>query len=116
MNFDPITRLYNVVKKQPNHISIVEYDKEITYKMFFILSYSISQLINHKTNQTTPRVLIYLSKSIEAYAAMFGTLMSGGFYSPLNVSGSSNTKNHIIKLFTPHIIITSLQSTNIKYH
>ena len=107
MNFDPVIRLYNVVQKQPNHISIVDYDKEITYKMFFILSYSISQLIKLNTNQTTPRVLIYLSKSIEAYAAMFGTLISGGYYSPLNVDASSNTKSHIIKLFTPHIIITS---------
>ena len=107
MNFDPVIRLYNVVQKQPNHISIVDYDKEITYKMFFILSYSISQLIKLNTNQTTPRVLIYLSKSIEAYAAMFGTLISGGYYSPLNVDASSNTKSHIIKLFTPHIILTT---------
>ena len=104
----PIYNEQKTIKEAIRRVQAVDYDKEITYKMFFILSYSISQLIKLNTNQTTPRVLIYLSKSIEAYAAMFGTLMSGGYYSPLNVNASSDTKSHIIKLFTPIFVCSRI--------
>ncbi len=54
-----------------------------------------------------PRVLICLPKQIDAYAAMFATLISGGFYSPINAGTSIERLRHIINTFRPDIIFTN---------
>ena len=104
---DPVLRLFKVVQKNPNLVAVAEHDKAITYMQFYMFCFSISQKIKKRISVVTPKVIIYLGQSVEAYASMFGTLMSGGFYSPIHISGSGYIKGKILQSFEPHIIITS---------
>ena len=54
-----------------------------------------------------PRVLIFMPKQVDAYAAMFAALMAGGFYTPVNAGMSVERVRHVLKTLQPDIILTN---------
>ena len=104
---DPISRLFQISKNNPKQIAISENNRNINYRDFFKLCYLVSQNISNKIPETTPKILVFASSTIEAYSAIFGTLMSGGFYSPVNFASPDITVLNILKSYSPHLILTS---------
>lgn len=52
-----------------------------------------------------PRVLIALPQGIDAYAAMLGAGLAGGFYTPLNMAAPPAKHARIAKLLQPTVIV-----------
>ena len=104
---DPISRLSQISKNNPKQIAISENNRNINYRDFFKLCYLVSQNISTKIPETTPKILVFAGSTIEAYSAIFGTLMSGGFYSPVNFASPDITVLNILKSYSPHLILTS---------
>ncbi len=104
---DPISRLFQISKNNPKKIAISENNRNINYRDFFKLCYLVSQNISTKIPETTPKILVFAGSTIEAYSAIFGTLMSGGFYSPVNSASSDITVLNILKSYSPNLILTS---------
>ena len=103
---DPISRLFQISKNNPKQIAISENNRNINYRDFFKLCYLVSQNISTKIPETTPKILVFASSTIEAYSAIFGTLMSGGFYSPVNFASPDITVLNILKSYSPHLIFS----------
>lgn len=102
---DPVESLMQRVHAQPDHLAVVQDECSITYKEFGSLAARIAATFAmHCTN---PRVLIYLPKGFQAYAAMFGTLMAGGYYSPINMETPLHRHIAIFNQFEPNIVISS---------
>ncbi|MBF0249277.1 MAG: AMP-binding protein [Alphaproteobacteria bacterium] len=54
-----------------------------------------------------PKVLVYLPQGAEAYAAMFATLMAGGYYAPVNLSAPPARQRSVIDQFAPDVVVTN---------
>ena len=54
-----------------------------------------------------PRVLVSLPQGADAYAAMFATLMAGGYYAPVDVNAPSARSNLLEQSFDPDVIIAA---------
>jgi D-alanine--poly(phosphoribitol) ligase subunit 1 len=52
-----------------------------------------------------PKVLIGVSQSPNAYAAMYGTLMAGGTFCPIDVNGPVQRNVHIVQSFMPEVLL-----------
>ncbi len=55
--------------------------------------------------RTAPRVLIALPSGADAYAAMLGASLAGGFYTPLNVNAPALKWAHVCRLLQPDFIV-----------
>ncbi len=55
--------------------------------------------------RTAPRVLIALPSGADAYAAMLGAGLAGGFYTPLNVNAPALKWAHVCRLLQPDFIV-----------
>ena len=54
-----------------------------------------------------PRVLIALPQSADAYAAMLGVAMGGGYYAPVNPASAPEKIRRIVRSFEPHFVIAA---------
>ena len=102
---DPLELILNHAMELPHHLAIVESKREITYQSLANLAdrmaYHFLKTADH------PKVLIHLPQSIEAYAAMMGTLQAGGVYCPSNISAPLEKQKLIIDQFKPDIILSN---------
>jgi D-alanine--poly(phosphoribitol) ligase subunit 1 len=57
------------------------------------------------SSQITPKVLVAVRQSEYAYAAMFGTLLAGGTFCPINVDGPEHRNIHILQAFMPDVLL-----------
>lgn len=101
-----LTRLFDVAARFPDNVAIDEgADRCTNYAAFASrvrrLAHEFSTLAN------APRVLIYMPKQADAYAAMFATVMAGGFYTPVNAGISPQRLNHVMNTLAPDIIFTN---------
>lgn len=71
------------VEKNPNNIALISGDKKITYKEFFEKASSVALQLRSVVNEN---IIIMLDDYIEVVTAIYGVLMSGNCYVPLNVS------------------------------
>ena len=55
--------------------------------------------------QDSPRVLIALPRGADAYAAMFGAGLAGGFYTPVSEASPPEKLQRIAGLLAPHFIV-----------
>jgi D-alanine--poly(phosphoribitol) ligase subunit 1 len=53
----------------------------------------------------SPKVLVAYDQGLDAYAAMLGTMLAGGFYAPINVSAPREKVAAICKSFQPALIV-----------
>ncbi len=54
---------------------------------------------------TAPNVLIALPPGVDGYAAIFGTLLAGGCYIPVNVAAPENKLARVVDVIAPDIIV-----------
>jgi len=54
-----------------------------------------------------PRVLIALSPGLDAYAAMLGAGLAGGFYATVSETAPMDQVNHIVGQFQPNIVVAA---------
>lgn len=102
-SFDFLASFLNYAEKCPMKLAVVESNRQINYGEFACLARRIA---NHcKQRATQPKVVVLFSQSIEAYASMFGTLLAGGYYCPINTSSPLNRQKMIIDKFAPDLII-----------
>lgn len=83
-------------KNSPSNICLQKGQKKITFKEFWDLSLKFSNYLQKKTKNKRPIVCIVEQKDFMDYIAIVGTLLSGGYYIPIN---KITPKNKIWKIF-----------------
>ena len=83
-------------KNSPSNICLQKGQKKITFKEFWDLSLKFSNYLRNKTKNKRPIVCIVEQKDFIDYIAIVGTLLSGGYYIPIN---KITPKNKIWKIF-----------------
>lgn len=108
--------LLDIATANPKANAIVTNQGKINYEDFVVLIYQIAAnfelILKDAQNKC---VILATEKSIDAYAAQFATLISGGFYVPLDLSLPKSTNELIIKKINPSIIYTNSNSLNFKF-
>jgi len=106
---DPVASLFQQAEAEPARPAVVTADLSVNYAGFaeYVrhLAHAISQTGDH------PKILINLGCGFQAYAAMFATLMAGGYYVPLNVDAPLSVRRRIFELFAPDAVIGAAVST-----
>lgn len=108
MSFDVLKRLLELGATQPDRIAVMENGTSVTYAEFSDLVRRYAAAFS--AVGTAPNVLINLNAGIQAYAAMFGALMAGGYYSPMNVEYPLELRMTIMGLFKPNIVVIDADS------
>jgi len=102
---DPVIRFLENIHSQPLHPAVVQDSCTVNYKQIGELALRIGFAVSEICEQ--PRVLVHLQQGVDAYAAMFGVLIAGGYYSPTNMEAPTERHIEIIKLFKPDIILST---------
>ncbi len=107
MNSFFLDKFFHVVRQYPSIIAIDEGEGKVTD--YASLGRRVRRLAYEfcKFGGDAPRVLIYMPKQADAYAAMFAALMAGGFYTPVNSSISIQRISHIMRTLRPDIVLTN---------
>ena len=79
-----LNRIKFFSKNSPSNICLQKGQKKITFKEFWNLSLKFSNYLRNKTKNKIPIVCIVEQKDFIDYIAMVGTLLSGGYYIPIN--------------------------------
>lgn len=101
-------RFFVQADERPEQIAVIDRSREITYSELASLVRRIAATLLNMADQ--PRVLITLPQSIEAYALMMGTVVSGGLYCPVNYNVPEQRKWLIAQQFKPDVIAGELNS------
>lgn len=99
-----VDRLLGHAVRTPNQPAVVEGSRTISYAEFVDRVMEFAALFAESRRR---RVLIALEKGFVAYAAMFGSLMAGGIYAPVNVASTKERLCHICETFDPDIIVAA---------
>ncbi len=101
---DPVARLLAHCHGQPDHPAVVTETETVTYGEF---GDRVRQFASAVVGVgEAPKVLIQLPQGANAYAAMFGALMAGGFYAPIDVAAPPARRQKIFESFGPDVVIT----------
>src|SRR5690349_16683936 len=89
--------------------AVLQDNGSITYRQLQALA---RQIFFNLYELKQPRTLLYLPQSSEAYAAMLGVIMAGGYYCPVNLAHPVERQKLVIQLFDPDVILTN--SANVR--
>lgn len=101
---DVVERLIAQAVRTPDATAVAQRDRNLSYAAFAARAEAFAARF---AATPRPRVLIALEKGVDAYAAMFGTLMAGGVYAPVNVGSPRARLAHIRNLFAPDLIVAA---------
>jgi len=104
---DPVEYFLAHCRAQPMHPAVVHGSAQVSYGELGVLAGRLAASIAAVNNNA--RVMIYLPKSAEAYASMFGTLMAGGYYTPVNMDAPIHRHIEILQQFQPEVVVSSKQ-------
>src|ERR1043165_4714105 len=93
------------VSARPNIPAIIHAGSETSYASLDELNRRIASAVLNASSQITPKVLVAVRQSEYAYAAMFGTLLAGGTFCPINVDGPEHRNIHILQAFMPDVLL-----------
>lgn len=99
-----IDRLLTQAALRPDKPAVVERSRTISYAEFADRTREFAALFADSDRR---RVLVATEKGFAAYAAMFGSLMAGGTYAPVNVASTKGRLRHICGSFDPDIIVAA---------
>ena len=107
---DPIWNFLKFAEENPDHPAVEQNAKVVTYGQLENLARKFATAFKaiHQ-----PRILIALPQGPDAYAAMIGSILSGGYYIPVNVRSPENKIARIIKLAKPDIIVCDAETANL---
>ncbi len=80
-NPDYLDAFLRVAAQQPNHPAVVDGDHVTTYGQMLSKADAI---VAACSGLAEPAMLIGLPQGADAYAAMFGAGLAGGYYAPVN--------------------------------
>ncbi|MCR4376874.1 MAG: AMP-binding protein [Rhodospirillales bacterium] len=106
---DVLDRFFDIAARMPDHKAVHEACGVIT---FGELAHFISRIAHETAVCSHPKVLICLPQGANAYAAMFATLMVGGYYAPINLDAPAERQQNVIDQFKPNVIITNTNAQN----
>lgn len=99
---DAIDKFLKIVNDQPYAVAVSLGERTISYSDFGVL---VRRLAAFFCSKKSPKILIALPQSIEAYACILAAGMSGGFYTPVNISSPVDKIKKICTQFRPDYII-----------
>ena len=76
--------IYKNVKENPSSVCLEKGPKKITYKNFWDSALNYSNYLLKNCKKKPPIVCIYEEKDFFDYIAIIGTLISGGYFIPIN--------------------------------
>ena len=97
--------LETTVKNYPTKIAFVQKDREIDYQTFLDISKKIGTSLTSLNERNKP-IIIFIDKTINALASMFGVLYSGNFYTMVDVNMPADRIDMILKTLEPIAIVT----------
>lgn len=103
---DPFDIFLVAAQRHPDRPAVVEAGEEISYAAFLDRVRRIAGQIP-ETGDEPPRIAILLPQGAWAYAAMFASLMAGGFYVPLNMQMPAGKLTSILDRVDPHMIVSA---------
>ncbi len=101
--------------KHPDKIIFEEADKKISYQQFRKRARRLGSSIL-KQGIIRGRIAVYLDKSIDCLAAMFGILYSGGLYCVLDTKSPVERVSIILETLSPELIITDEEHSDSIYN
>ena len=105
MAADVLDRMLAFAAGSPAHPAVVGDGGVISYGEFATRVRRIAAAI--AAAGESPRVMIQLPQGADAYAAMFATLMAGGYYAAVNVSAPVEVQDNVARRFGPDVIVTA---------
>jgi len=103
---DPLELFLKAARENPDRPAVVSGEKTIRYAEMANRTGRLARAVRSAA-PLGAQVAISLPKGAWAYAAMFGTLMAGGVYTPLNLEHPVEKQNRMLSLFKPNIIIAT---------
>jgi D-alanine--poly(phosphoribitol) ligase subunit 1 len=97
-----IDRFLGQAASIPNAIAVADPDGDVTYTG---LEQRARTFAARFIERPEPRVLIALAQGADAYAAMIGTGLAGGFYAPVNAAAPIVKLRQICRMLQPDIIV-----------
>ena len=104
---DPIARFLDLAAQGPHRPAVDLGETVVTYNE---LETRARRLAACFAQVTEPRVLIALPQGPDAYAAMIGAILSGGYYIPINAAAPTKKRNQVVELIRPNVIVADAQS------
>ena len=107
--------IYLNYKKNPDKICIEKGNEKLSYKEFWDLCKKFSAFLSHYSVNKTPVVCIFEQGNFIDYISIIGTLISGGYYIPINKATPPKKIGTIIKSTGANFFVNeSLQNLNFK--
>jgi amino acid adenylation domain-containing protein len=99
-------------QRTPNALAVAEGDRQLSYAQLRLNSQTIAAFILRRLNLSNagdvveqPRVALLLDRGIEAATAIYGILMAGATYVPLDSNNPPQRLNFIIQDAAPQLIV-----------
>ncbi|MGA9768382.1 MAG: AMP-binding protein [Blastocatellia bacterium] len=93
------------VSEGPDAPAIIHAGTQTSYASLAELNERMASAVLCASSKVTPKVLIAVKQSVHAYAAMFGTLLTGGTFCPIDVNGPVHRNMHILQSFMPDVLL-----------
>ncbi len=103
---DPLDRFLDIARSAPDHPAVIVGNDVTSYSM---LAKKAAGYATMFSRVPAPRVVIALPGSADAYAAMFGAGLAGGFYTPINIDSASDKRRAIVNAVQPDFIVAQPQ-------
>jgi D-alanine--poly(phosphoribitol) ligase subunit 1 len=104
MAVDVVARLLEWAERIPGAPAVIARGQSVSYAEFASLARRFAAAFAGAGEH--PRVLIDAPQGAPAYAAMFGCLMAGGFYAPVNQAAPAERQELVIGSFEPDFVVT----------
>ena len=107
--------IYLNYKNNPDKICIEKGSEKLSYKEFWDLCNKFSAFLSHYSKNKTPVVCVFEQRNFIDYVSIIGTLISGGYYIPINKATPPKKIGAIIKSTGANFFVNeSLQNLNFK--
>ena len=93
------------VRECPRVPAVETVDGAHSYEELESLAFQLAATIHHLTDKPCPRVLIALPPSERAYAAMIGSLIVGGTFCTVEMTGPDGRSATICEAFAPEVVL-----------
>ncbi len=94
------------VEATPDAVAVVEGERSLTYAELDALSTGLARRLRAHAASVPPRVAIYLPRSVEAIAAIWGVLKSGGAYIPIDAAYPAERVRYLLDDGGANVVIT----------
>lgn len=102
-----IEYLQRAVRTKPDHVALIDKDKQMTFAEINQKALSIAEGILRCCGEITNQpIAIFMNKSVDCIVAFFGVIYSGNFYIPLDIKSPSERLRKIIHILEPALIIS----------